>query len=477
MIALKIRMRTVAATVVMAVLAGPAVAQDTWTNKQSMPVHRYKHGAAVIDGRVHVVGGVAVARGCTYLATHDVYDPATDSWWSAAPMSTARSFAGVAALDGKLYVVGGETGCSVGTQTASVEVYDPVSNTWSAGTPLPAPRARMGVATIDGKLYAVGGYDGSNALATVSVYDLSTHTWSAAPSLPAARRDMTVAVIDSKLYVAGGFDNAGHALNSLAIFNPGTGTWSSGAAMTLARGFAGGGVADGQFWVIGGFYFTGTSHTVPTVSVYDPSTNTWADEHSLPAARDEMGTATTTGAIYALGGWSGSSVADSTLVFATDTIPPVLTLPSNMVLDPTSPAGAVVTYAASATDNVDGPVPVTCAPASGTQFPIGTTTVSCSASDSHGNAAAGSFTVTVRSASQIVSDLVNETDAAGFQQGTHLLQNAQRSVNAPHTEAACGQLAAFVNQVQAQAGKQLTDAAASAWIASANAARAALGCN
>jgi hypothetical protein len=54
-----------------------------------------------------------------------------------------------------------------------------------------------------------------------------------------------------------------------------------------------------------------------------------------------------------------------------------------------------VTYAATASDLVDGPRPVTCAPASGSTFAIGTTTVSCSASDAHGNRATGSFTVKV----------------------------------------------------------------------------------
>ena len=147
-----------------------------------------------------------------------------------------------------------------------------------------------------------------------------------------------------------------------------------------------------------------------------------------------------------------------------------------MVVDPTSPAGAAVTYTATANDNVDGSVPVSCTPASGSMFAIGTTTVNCSATDAHGNSATGSFSVTVRSASQIASDLVAATEDP-FQQGTHLLQNAQRSISAPHTQAACGQLQAFINQVAAQAGKQLADDVAASWIASADAARVALGCN
>ena len=53
-------------------------------------------------------------------------------------------------------------------------------------------------------------------------------------------------------------------------------------------------------------------------------------------------------------------------------------------------------YAASATDLVDGSVPVGCSPRSGSVFPAGTTTVTCTATDAHGNSTTGSFTVTVQ---------------------------------------------------------------------------------
>ncbi|MFD5188414.1 VWA domain-containing protein [Streptomyces sp. NPDC058357] len=47
--------------------------------------------------------------------------------------------------------------------------------------------------------------------------------------------------------------------------------------------------------------------------------------------------------------------------------------------------GARVTYAATAQDATDGTLPVTCTPAPGSLFPVGRTTVSCSATDSAGN--------------------------------------------------------------------------------------------
>lgn len=50
--------------------------------------------------------------------------------------------------------------------------------------------------------------------------------------------------------------------------------------------------------------------------------------------------------------------------------------------------GARISYTATATDPQDGELPVTCAPPSGSLFPVGTTTVTCSATDSAGNTGA-----------------------------------------------------------------------------------------
>jgi hypothetical protein len=78
-----------------------------------------------------------------------------------------------------------------------------------------------------------------------------------------------------------------------------------------------------------------------------------------------------------------------------DTTAPALTLPANITTQSPAPGSAVVTFSATASDAVDGSVPVTCAPASGATFPAGTTAVACSATDAHANTANGSFLVTV----------------------------------------------------------------------------------
>ena len=79
-----------------------------------------------------------------------------------------------------------------------------------------------------------------------------------------------------------------------------------------------------------------------------------------------------------------------------DTVPPVLTLPASASAEASSPAGAVVTFVATATDTVSGPVTPACTPPSGATFALGTTTVNCSARDAAGNVSSGSFAVTVR---------------------------------------------------------------------------------
>ena len=84
-------------------------------------------------------------------------------------------------------------------------------------------------------------------------------------------------------------------------------------------------------------------------------------------------------------------------VTVTDTQPPAITCPANVsaVTANLIATCAVVNYAAPVvTDNCPG-VSVVCTPAAGSCFPLGTTTVSCTATDAVSNTASCSFTVTV----------------------------------------------------------------------------------
>jgi hypothetical protein len=94
---------------------------------------------------------------------------------------------------------------------------------------------------------------------------------------------------------------------------------------------------------------------------------------------------------------SGNTGSASFNVTIQDTTPPVISnMPGNITVTATGPSGAVVTWPSpTAFDIVDLNVPVTCVPPSGSVFSVGTTTVTCSASDVRGNTSQESFTVTV----------------------------------------------------------------------------------
>lgn len=164
-----------------------------------------------------------------------------------------------------------------------------------------------------------------------------------------------------------------------------------------------------------------------------------------------------------------------------DTTPPVITVPEGVTVDAEAPNGAVVEYQASAGDDVDGTVAVDCVPASGSVFPMGSTTVECDAADAAGNGASASFEVYVKGAGEQISDLITVVEELEVNRGTKnsllvKLRLSERFIERGHERPACGQLRAFINQVEAQSGRKLTEEQAEQLVASAERIRAVLDC-
>jgi HYR domain len=107
--------------------------------------------------------------------------------------------------------------------------------------------------------------------------------------------------------------------------------------------------------------------------------------------------ADTTVTVTALDQFGHTASTTSTIHY--DTVPPVITCPSDLSVGCAGPEGAVVTYNVSATDDCPGPVNLVSTPPSGSLFPVGTTTVHCTATDQCGNASQCSFKVTVAGSS------------------------------------------------------------------------------
>lgn len=87
--------------------------------------------------------------------------------------------------------------------------------------------------------------------------------------------------------------------------------------------------------------------------------------------------------------------AVNSVIVRIDKTAPTLTLPSDITQDPTGPSGAVIPFVATANDALDPSPELVCTPPSNSLFPIGTTIVTCTATDHAGNQASGTFTVTI----------------------------------------------------------------------------------
>ncbi len=118
----------------------------------------------------------------------------------------------------------------------------------------------------------------------------------------------------------------------------------------------------------------------PPTSLLHYENGAWADvTTSIDTVHHEICGTTTSLGLFALATWA----------------PPVLTVPSNVIATATGSTGAVVTYSATALDSAGTPLTPACTKASGSTFPVGTTTVTCAATDTNLRTSSASFTVTV----------------------------------------------------------------------------------
>jgi hypothetical protein len=176
----------------------------------------------------------------------------------------------------------------------------------------------------------------------------------------------------------------------------------------------------------------------------------------------------------------GNTASRSFPVTIVDVSAPVLTIPTALSVDATSPSGAVVTFAATATDYAPAAPVVSCTPQSGTPFAIGITTVRCSVKDTAGNSASGQFSVTVTSAAAQINALVARIEAMTMNNTLkkNLLSLAKAAAKSVSTDrmSTCGQLAALATAAAQARGSGLTGEQAALIILEANRIRAVLGC-
>jgi hypothetical protein len=122
-------------------------------------------------------------------------------------------------------------------------------------------------------------------------------------------------------------------------------------------------------------------------------------------------------------------------VFEPDKTAPVITCSEDTTVACAGEKGAVVTFETSALDECDPSPTITCDPASGSEFPLGETVVTCTAVDESGNSSECSFAVMVTPAEPPVISCPDDTTAECGGDGTivEFEVTAMSSCDAPVT--------------------------------------------
>jgi N-acetylneuraminic acid mutarotase len=138
-------------------------ATDTWMRRAAPPSDHKDGAGRVIDNRLHLGGGFRLSpcavngepTFCDELSRQlDVYNPATNTWETKAALPYIWGGMAAAVLNGKLFLVGG-----YGSEfaLANVEAYDPLTNRWRAKAPLPVGSTGGAAATVGSRIFYISG--------------------------------------------------------------------------------------------------------------------------------------------------------------------------------------------------------------------------------------------------------------------------------------------------------------------------------
>jgi hypothetical protein len=140
---------------------------------------------------------------------------------------------------------------------------------------------------------------------------------------------------------------------------------------------------------------SGTTVSYPAASASDAvagSVGTTCD----PASGSNFPLGTTTVNCSASDGTNTGTATFTVTVTLVDSIAPTVSVPGPITADAVGPGGASVSFSVSATDTIDPSPTLSCSHTSGATFPLGMTTVSCTATDASNNTSApASFTISV----------------------------------------------------------------------------------
>jgi N-acetylneuraminic acid mutarotase len=280
---------------------------NAWAALDDAPTARQEVAAAVVDGRIWVVGGFVGREGSTLV---EVYDPAADAWEAGPDLPHAVHHAMAAELGGELIVAGGYTD-GPGGWVPTNRAFVLRGGAWEELAPMPEARGAGAAASAGGRLVVVGGTGGDGGhVGPVAVFD--GEGWTAGAAIPTLRDHLAAASDGTAVYAVGGrVGGLDRNLAALERYDPAADAWEELPDMPTPRGGLGAAFAGGRLVVVGGESPDGTNEEV---EAFEPAGARWTALADLPTPRHGLGVAVVGDTLYVLvGGTVPGFGADATV--------------------------------------------------------------------------------------------------------------------------------------------------------------------
>ncbi len=217
-----------------------------WERLADLPQGRAGMAAAVVEGRMYVMGGQTAAG---VSADTLMFDLTLNTWETRTSLPEAVRDVQAVVLGERMYLAGGLR--ADGQVSAALWVYDPRADVWTQAAPLPEGRSAAAAAALDGRLYLFGGWDGQRARDTVWVYDPAQDRWAEGGRLPLAVWGAAALPVEGRVMVMGGWGEQGLSTRQW-LYAPQRQAWEERSALPTGRGGMGAVGLAGQVYILGG---------------------------------------------------------------------------------------------------------------------------------------------------------------------------------------------------------------------------------
>ena len=266
---------------------------NTWYTTKGMPTPRNGVAAAVVDGKIYVIGGADI-RNWDRVSTVEIFDPKTEMWVRGPDMPSRRDSLKAVAVEGKIYAIGGWYSSS---WLRTLEILDVNKKVWTKGPNMNNPRSDFGAVVVRNKIYVIGGSTGRENVKELEIYDIKTKEWVRGTPMSEAISGLAAVELDGRIYVFGGADDNNKVSKKAWIYIPELNRWHEIADLPEKRCGAAAVAVNGKIYLIGGK--TGIwGNDLKTVFIYDPRTNTWTKGPDLPYPFAYNPAVTVNGIIY-----------------------------------------------------------------------------------------------------------------------------------------------------------------------------------